>query len=140
MTLSTNQAGLSYVEALLAVVVLAVALVPALSTLQTALTGAAVHEEVTESIARVANRMEVVLAEPFADLDAEALAVGSPAAPTSYSDAAGPGRLLVYLSRYDGDDADGNGDPFDSGMDEGLLWVRVAMENSPYELTTLVSQ
>jgi hypothetical protein len=37
------------------------------------------------------------------------------------------GRTLgrkVYLSRYDGDNSDGNNNAFD-GTDEGLLWVRV---------------
>ena len=136
-----RERGLSYVEVLIAVAVLALALVPALDSLQTAMTGVQVHEDVATTANALANRMEIVLAEPFASLDAAALAAGSYATPSSYSEPAGvPNRLLVFLSRYDGDDADGNGDAFDAGMDEGLLWVRVTMENTPYELITLVAQ
>jgi Tfp pilus assembly protein PilV len=135
-----RQAGLSYVEALLAVVVLAFALVPALESLQVAFTGATVQETVVLWQQQLATRMENTLAEPFASLDGAALAAGSELTPSSYSDAAGaPDRVLVFLSRYDADNADADADPF-TGTDEGILWVRVAIENTPYELTTLVAQ
>jgi type II secretory pathway pseudopilin PulG len=136
----TRQAGLSYVEALIAVGVLALALVPALEALQTAFTGAAVQETVVLWQQQLATRMETILAEPFASLDDAALTAGSETTPSSYSDAAsGPDRVLVFLSRYDGDNADADDDPF-TGTDAGLLWVRTAIENAPYELTTLVAQ
>jgi len=137
---ANRQAGISYAEALLAVVVLAVAVVPALETLDTAFTGAAVSEAVIQWRHALATRMEDVRAEPFAGLDAAAQVAGSPTIPTSYSDpAGGPDRVLVFLSRYDGDNADADNDPF-TGTDAGLLWVRTAIENAPYELTTLVAQ
>ncbi len=136
----SRQAGLSYAETLLAVVVLAVALVPALETLDTAFTGAQVSETVIDWQQALATRMEDMRAEPFGDLDAAATAAGSETTPSSYSDAAGPpDRVLVFLSRYDGDNADSDNDPF-TGADPGLLWVRVAVENTPYDLTTLVAQ
>ncbi len=138
---SCRQSGLSYVEVLLAVLLLTIVLAPALETLQTAFTGATVHQEVVAWQGQLTSRMDELLAEPHSDLDAAAQAAGSPTTPTGYSDSAGlPDRTLVYLSRYDGDNADGNGDPFDSGMDEGLLWIRVAIENTPYELTTLAAR
>lgn len=134
------QAGVSYAEAMLAVVILGLALVPALETLDTAFTGAAVSETVIEWQHALATRMETVRAEPFADLDAAAQAAGSETVPSSYSDApGGPDRVLVFLSRYDGDNADADNDPF-TGTDAGLLWVRAAIENAPHELTTLVAQ
>lgn len=140
MTHRVWQAGLSYVEALIAVSVLTLALVPALEMLQTAFTGAAAQETVVQWQQQLATRMESVLAEPFASLDDAALAAGSETTPSSYSDAAGgPDRLLVFLSRYDGDNADTDNDPF-TGTDAGLLWARVAIENTPYELTTLLAQ
>lgn len=139
-TLAKAQAGVSYAETLLAVIVLGLALAPALEMLDTAFRGAAVGETVLRWEQRLATRLETVRAEPFASLDAAAQAAGSPTAPSSYSEASGTAdRLLVFLSRYDGDNADGNGNPFD-GTDAGLLWVRVAIENSPYELTTLVAR
>lgn len=138
--IAKRQAGWSYGETLLAVVVLGVALAPALETLDTAFAGARVGATTALWQQRVATRLETLLAEPFASLDAAALAAGSATAPSGYSDPAGnPDRVLVFLSRYDGDNADGNGNPFD-GTDAGLLWVRVAIENSPYELSTLVAQ
>ena len=136
----THQTGLSYVEALLAVVVLALALTPALEMLQAAFAGAAVQETVVQWQSQLATRMEGVLAEPLASLDDAALAAGSETTPSSYSDASGsPDRIVVFLSRYDGDNADADNDSF-TGTDEGLLWVRIAIENTPYELTTLVAQ
>ena len=135
-----RQTGLSYAEVLLAVTVLAVVLVPALETLQTAMVGAQVHENVATTVNDLASRMEMLLAEPHSDLDAAALAAGSTTIPSIYSDPAGPPeRILVFLSRYDGDNADADGDPF-TGMDEGLLWVRVAVENTPFELITLTAR
>ena len=135
-----SQSGLSYAETLLAVVVLAVALVPAIETLDTAFKGAQVSETVIEWQQALATRMEDVRAEPFGNLDAAATAAGSETVPTTYSDAAGGAdRMLVFLGRYDGDNADADNNPF-TGADPGLLWVRVAVENTPYELTTLVAQ
>jgi type II secretory pathway pseudopilin PulG len=136
----TRQAGISYAEALLAVVILGAALAPALQTLDTALNGANVSAAVLQARQLLATRLENTLAEPFAALDAAALAAGNETTPSSYSDpSGGANRVLVFVSRYDGDNADGNGNPFD-GTDAGLLWVRVAIENTPYELTTLVAQ
>ena len=135
-----QHAGVSYVEMLLAVTVLGLALVPAIDALQMALTGSRVQEDVVQAHHRLASRMEEILVEPFANLDDAAQAAGSETAPTGYSDAAGPpDRVLVFLSRYDGDNADSDNDPF-TGTDEGLLWVRLTIENTPYGLTTLVAQ
>ena len=72
-----RQAGISYVEALLAVVILAIGLVPALDSLQTASTGSAVHEELLVEQQRLVTRMEEVAAEPFISLDEAAEAAGS---------------------------------------------------------------
>ncbi len=131
--------GLSYAEALLAVAVLAVALVPALDALQTAFAGAAVQDELRDGQQQVANGIEMVVAEPFSNLDQAAQAAGSETVASSYSDPVGPDRMLVFLSRYDGDNADSDDDPF-TGTDAGLIWVRVVRENTPHELTTLVAQ
>ena len=45
----------------------------------------------------------------------------------------------MFLARYDGDDADSDGDPF-TGGDEGLLWVKVEIEGTAHVIETLVSQ
>jgi len=125
---------------LIATLILVIGLVPALDALRSAVTGAGVNDTFVANQHRLGGRLEEVLAEPFAALDAAAVAAGSPTTPSSYSEPGGtPGRLLIYLARYDGDDADGNGNPFNGG-DEGLLWVQATIENTPYTLETLISQ
>ena len=133
------QAGLSYAEVLVAVAVLAIALVPALDSLQTVFTGGAVHEKLRGRQQQLANRMEMLIAGPFSSLDQAAQTAGGETVASSYSDPVGPDRVLVFLSRYDGDNADGDDDPF-SGTDENLIWVRVAVEDTPHELMTLVKR
>ena len=135
-----RESGFSYIEVLVATVILAIALVPAMAALQTGLAGAAVHESHVVQHYRMLGKLEEVLAEPFGTLDTEALAVGSPSVATSYSDILGSeNRRVVFLARYDGDDADSDGDPF-TGGDEGLLWVKVEIEGTAHVTETLVSQ
>lgn len=134
------QAGFSYAETLLAIVVLALALVPAMESLQQAFSGSAVHSTAVQWHNQLATRLEEVRAESFVMLEEAAETAGNETTPSSYSDiAGGVDRLLVFISRYDGDNADSDGDPF-TGTDDGLLWVRVAIENTPYAMTTLVAQ
>jgi len=129
--------GLTLVEVLVTVVLLAILLVPAMRALQTAVVGAGVHGDVSSSHHRLTSRLEELLAEPFVDLSDAAIAAGAPATASSYSEAAGPsGRLLVYLSLYDGDNADADNDPF-TGVDPGLLWIRVDIEDSVHTLQTI---
>ncbi len=137
MTERTRQAGLTLVEVLVTVVLLAILLVPAISALQNSIAGADVHADTAGSHYRLVSRIEELLAEPFDDLSDSAIAAGAPSTPSSYSDPAGPpGRLLVYLSAYDGDNADSDNDPF-TGADDDLLWIRVHIENSVYSLQTV---
>ncbi len=130
-----RQAGISYVEVLVATAVLALALVPALEGLEVAIRGGEVHESRVTLHHHLVAKLEEVLARPFADLEAEAN--GSGGAPSADSDPGGaPDRRLVYLLPYDGDDADADGDPF-TGGDPELVWVRVEVEATPYALETL---
>lgn len=132
-----QECGLTLVEVLVAVVLLAIALVPAMHALQTGVVGAEVHRDVAANHYRLTSRLEELLAEPFEDLSDAAIAAGSPTTATNYSDAAGPpGRLLVYLSLYDGDNADADDDPF-TGTDPDLLWVRVDIEDTVHTLQTI---
>ncbi len=137
MSAPGRQSGLSYVEVLVAAVILAIALIPAIEALQVGLQGATAHEAVTRQHYHLASRMAELMAEPFAALDAEAQALGDPDLPSSYSDApATPMRRLVYLSRYDGDDADTDDNPF-TGVDDGLLWLRIEIEGEVHALESL---
>lgn len=129
--------GFSYIEVLVAVVLLAVCLAPALEALRETVSGTAVGTTATQEHYDLVGRMEQVLAQPFDLLDAAALAAGSPTTPSSYSDPSGSTpRVLVYLSRYDGDNADGDNNPF-TGVDPDLLWIQVKVQGTNAVLTTL---
>lgn len=135
-----RQAGLSYVEVLVATVLVAVSIAPALTALNTGLSASATHESHVADHYHLTAKIEEVLAQPFGDLDAAASAAGDPSVPTSYSDPAGADRRrLVFLSRYDGDNADGDDDPF-TGADEGLLWLRVEIEETAHAFETLTGR
>lgn len=130
------QYGLTIVEVLVAVVLLAALLVPAVNALHTGLLGSSVHADLGRNHYRLLSRMESVLTEPFASL--EAAAAGA-TVPSSYSDAAGPAdRILVYIAGYDADNADADGDPF-TGADSDLLWIRVAVDGSTQVIDSLTT-
>jgi len=136
----SRQSGLTLVEVLITMVLLVVLLVPAMRALQTGVTGASVHSELAADQFRLRSRMEELLAEPFAQLETAATAAGGPGIETSYSEAAGPpGRLIVYLSLYDGDNADADGNPF-TGTDAGLVWIQVEAEGTIHSLQTIRAQ
>jgi hypothetical protein len=134
-------AGLTYVEVLIAMALITITLVPAIDALKPATLGMSIHEEHTVRHYELTAILEEVLANPFSELDAEAVAINDPTvASINYSDpVAQANRRLVYLSRYDADNADGNGDFFDAGMDAGLLWVRVEIEGTDQAIESLTS-
>ena len=138
--------GFSYVEVLVAIGLIAICLAPALDALRTAASGAAVQETSLVDQYALQAKMEEVLAEPFAALTAAAAAAGSPIVPTSYSDTAPftttDGRQIsreVYIWPYDGDNMDGDNDPF-TGTDPGLLYVKVQINGASFALDTLTTQ
>ena len=130
-----RQRGLSYVEVLVAVVILAVCLAPMVDALRNGVRAAGIQSDYTINQQRLKTRFEAVLANNFATLDAAAMLAGnSPAATVAaYTDAAGTtDRLLVTLYRYDGSAP--------TGLDTGLLWVKAAIEGSNLQLNTLKSR
>jgi len=135
-----RMAGLTYVEVLIATVLMVIALVPAIDALRPAIQGSGIHASETALHYHLTAGLEDVLAAPFATLDTEAQALGDPTVSSVlFSDTAGStDRRLVFLSRYDADNADGDNDQF-TGIDEGLIWVRVEVESTSHALETLVS-
>lgn len=130
-------AGHAYLEALVAVVLVATALIPALDALQSGLLAGRLQELMTRQYHERSSRMEEVLAKAVPALAAEAAA--SAGAPSVWSDPPGtPDRLLVYVSLYDADDADGDGNRF-TGGESDLVWVRVETEATPHVLESLAS-
>ena len=139
-----SMAGFSYVEVLIAVVLIVIALVPALDALIPGVAGSGIHETIAEDHYQLTGRLEQILVEPYGQLNSAAVAAGSPTTPTTYSDVFtyANGRQItrnVFLSRYDADNADADDDPF-TGTDDGLLWVRVAIAGTGIAIESLVSE
>ena len=125
---------------LIATLLIAILLVPALDAMQSGIQGSGIHTQLAQNQYRMISKMEETLAVPYNKLleKADLVADSKILIPPPYSDAAGTGsRRLVFLARYDGDDADGDKDPF-TGTDAGLLWVRVTIEDSPRALETVI--
>ena len=125
------------------VVLIVVALVPALDALIPGVAGSGIHESLAEDHYQLTGRLEQVLVEPYGQLNSAANAAGSPTTPTAYSDVftyANGHQITrnVFLSRYDGDNADADDDPF-TGTDDGLLWVQVTIAGSGASIESLVS-
>ena len=135
-----GQAGFYYAEALISTVIVGICLAPAVSALHSALQAPAVEMTVAATRQHLQSKLEQVLAQPYSALDNAAQATASPSSPSSYSEPAGtPDRVLVYLARYDGDNADGDNNPF-TGTDPGLLWVRVQTAGGTLSLAALTAR
>ena len=137
MSVLNKQKGLTLTEVLVSLMLLALVTVPAINALHTGIVGSAVHADLADNHFRITSKMEQLLSEPFASLADAATAAGGETNPSSYSEAAGPpGRLVVYLAFYDGDNADGDGLPF-TGGDLDLLWIRVEAEGTVHAIETI---
>ncbi|MBF0187401.1 MAG: hypothetical protein HQL50_05705 [Magnetococcales bacterium] len=122
---------------MISVVIFSLGLVPSLQALNSAMQSLEVLEESISNQRRARSRMEEILIQPYSALLSAATVAGDESTATSYSDAAGTeNRRIVYLSLYDGDNADGDNDPF-TGKDTGLLWVKVEIEGTAFMLETL---
>ncbi len=137
-----RMAGFSYIELLVATIILTLALIPALDGLSSGIQGSRLHEAHAMDFNHLTAKLEEVLAEPFTNLDAAALAAGDKDTPSSYSDSVttADGRSLtrqVFLARYDGDNID-DSDPF-TGGDAGLIWVKVQLAGTAHAVECLTS-
>ncbi len=134
-----REAGLSYVEVLVATLLITIALVPMMEALGPGLQGAQIHRDRAGVHYALAGKLEEVLAQPFDDLDAAATAAGDYKLPTSYSDVAATVPHEVFIWRYDVDNADADNDEFTGGEDD-ILWIRVATADGLTDLQTLISR
>lgn len=135
-----RQIGATYIEVLIASVLIVVSLVPMTNALRGAVDNADAFEAAAVEQLQMTAMLESLLAEPFSSLGAAATEAGSKDVVSSYSDDLGTTpRRLVYLSLYDGDNADSDDDPF-TGGDDGLMWIRVEVEGTQLSIESLVSQ
>jgi len=135
-----GQSGFSYMELLIATLLIAILLVPALDAMQSGIQSSDIHTQLAQNQYRMISKMEQTLALSYTELlgQADLIADSKVLIPPPYSDPAGTGfRRLVFLARYDGDDADGDKNPF-TGTDTGLLWVRVMIEDGQRSLETVI--
>lgn len=136
---ASAQQGFSYVEVVLSAMLLAILLVPALQTLQSAVAGSG-NGATTSRNLDLRSKMEQVLSTPFRRLYAETYLAGgntTTSVSATFSDAAGqPNRRIVVLYRYD---ASAN---TLSASDTGLLFVSVyyETEGSAAALNTLTGR
>ena len=129
---SRGSFGFSHIETLVALIILATALAPALEALGPGVTRAASQRTYTASEVRLKAKMEEVLANQFRVLDTAAMAAGNSttAAVAAYSDAVDtPDRRVTTIYRYNG--------TAQTATDTGLLRIRVAIEGSALALETL---
>ncbi|BDI04694.1 hypothetical protein [Sphaerotilus microaerophilus] len=127
--------GLAYVEVLVALVLVASALVPALEALQSSVRGGPVLTSAAGRDALLRAKMEEVLSLPFETLNAETFLAGgntTVSVSSALSDAAGADRRVVILYRSDGSAL--------SAADTGLVRVRVAYEAGGLALETMKSR
>lgn len=128
-----HQSGISYVELLVAVVIIAISVGPISSALQTSMQVASADLNATANHYQLVSKLESVLAESFSSLSAATLGATTP---SSYSDAvATPNRQLVYIAEYDADNADTDNNPF-TGVEADMLWIRVEVEGYPQQSLT----
>ncbi|MBT8132587.1 MAG: prepilin-type N-terminal cleavage/methylation domain-containing protein [Gammaproteobacteria bacterium] len=151
-----QQAGFSFIEMLIATVIVMAALGPAIGALQSARLAAETHSLETDLHYRVLARSEDVLAESFESLLQAAATAGGKSIPSSYSDpAATADRIVVYLSIYDISNNDNDGELFtmidpdldgDNNLFTGkqaelsILWVRVEIPGTTHFIETLTKK
>lgn len=140
------QNGFSYMEVLVALFILSIAIVPAMEGIQTAIQGAGIHQQSSQQHYALIARMENIMAESYANLLAAAETATNATTASSYSDPAGQvDRILVYLSLYDADAdpftiADANTDLDNNiytGETANLLWIKVELENTVFNFESL---
>jgi Tfp pilus assembly protein PilV len=128
--------GFAYVEVLVALVLVVVALVPALEALQSGVHASREAGGVASKDALLRAKMEEALARPFDELNAQTFLVGgntTASVSAALSDASGAAdRRVVILYRSDGSAL--------SSADTGLLRLRVAYEAGGLALETMKSK
>jgi hypothetical protein len=144
-----KQQGFSYIEVLIATVLIAISLVPAIDALKTGMISPKINRALTVEHYQRQKKLTELQATPFINLLAAAKTAVNNTTPTSFSDATGTAnRSLVYIALYDADadpftiadaNTDGDNDPY-TGTTANLLWVKVVTEGSPQGLETLISR
>lgn len=144
-------AGLSYIEVMLALVLLALCALPAADAISTGLRAAEAGARQARDLRCNKNRMETLLAETYDDLwrslgGAAAYDPGKPSATYSLAADAGPdgecGLRQVYIAKYVHPYGNTTGQVLMAGdaTEDTLLLVTVSGPDGNYPLVTLVDR
>ncbi len=129
-----RQSGFTYVEIMITVAVIAIAILPIMDALQTSAQASGYQRQHVALHYHLMGGMESVLAESYTALEAEII---NSTTASSFSDASGTSdRRLVYLSKYDIDNVDLDNDVF-TGTDD-VIWVKTELEGTNHSFETLV--
>jgi len=133
-------AGMTLLEAVLALLLLSVCLVPAANALRGAVAAPLDNEAAARQLDCVSSRLETVLAEPYGRLLAKAGNLTTPSAYSSLQDGACPA-VSVFIARY-GNEASRMPGP--NGTSDHLLYVGAQLAGSGaanrFPLVTLVTR
>ena len=126
--------GFAYLEVIVAIILIAVALIPALDALQSGVQASSALAEGNSVALHLQEKMQIVIAEPLESLQRAVPASNPATTPSAYSDASGSAnRRLVYLANFDG------ATNAVTASASGLVWVKVTLEGGSQELQTLTS-
>ncbi len=132
--------GYAYVEVLIAAIVLAGALVPASEALRNVMQNSTQASDQIELYYEAYGAFEMLLAQPYGQLNSEAVATGGTVPSNALSEPPGtPNRILVWVARHDLDNADGDDDPL-TGVEGGVLRVRLEMEGTSNRFDIVVGR
>lgn len=136
----TRQGGYSYVEVLVAAIILAGALVPASGALRDVLHASTQSRALLALQYEAFGAFEMLQTAPYGQLEAQAQTTGGTVPSALYSEAATtPNRMLVWVFPHDLDNADGDGDPL-TGADAGVVRLRLEMEGTMIAYETLAGE
>jgi type II secretory pathway pseudopilin PulG len=141
-----RQTGFSYIEAMVAVVLLAICAVPAAEAIRNGLDASRIASARAQELRCIKNHMETVLAEPYQNLWNAAL--GTKIVPAySRADDNDCVERNVYISKYEHEydiAPQFIAHPEESGKEDEreavLLYITVSSGKSPYTFTTLVAR
>lgn len=133
-----REKGFSYIEVMLALILLTICLAPAMDAVRNATNAPRVALQGAQALTCLKARMESVVGEPYQSM---LYAAGERTTPSAYSlaaDASCPARD-VMIARYDPDAF-----PYFMSTDTGLLYIVVSTRASigapPMTLTTMVAR
>jgi prepilin-type N-terminal cleavage/methylation domain-containing protein len=141
-----RQRGFSFVEIMVAVLLLALCAAPLANALKTGLDASTIGAAKALELRCMKNQMETVLAEPYQNLWNAARGKDTPSAYSRAADAACPGIARnVYIAKYEHEN--GKSPVFlnestagAQRLETALLYITVSSPDTGYTFTTLVAR